>query len=609
MISVCITGHSDSAIAAVNGALQAAGMATAKPAQRDADLSFASWHARVYQALEQGPVAPQGDAEQGANVPALGRLWEQLASDLFLSNLQAPVWGWADAKSLGLLDYWLAFDASTHFVLVATSPEQMLAEYLGARAGNAKDAKKVQASIPLDRLLAEWSQAHHAMLRFALRHPSRCMLVLADDLEPHALVEAAKAAWPKALTALHLPSNQSPDAGPQTPAAAPDQLLRYFAAQWCEAYPQAQTLQHEIASVALATPKKNGAKQASDAVLASVLATVALARKVPALAALAKELTAQRDQRIQTEADIKSQLEKELQAKLQVQTALNDEKVQRKAADDERALLLTQLHQVQEDLERFYLSNKDLEKEVKALGAAQRDLEAKAKSEADAASTSFAKERLTLTQEKAAIVQEKTKLVESREREAKVKVELESKLALEIKAKSVLASEKTKLEQQNTKLIAARDSLAQSRAEVQEKLNAVGQSRAEVVQEKIALSQKNKELIAAREAALALKSVLQTKLEDELKAKSALAVENAKLEQEKAKLIAARDSLAQARAEVQEKLNAAGQSRAEVVQEKIALSQKNKELIAARDAEIKLKVELQAKLEDELKAKSALAAE
>ena len=107
MISLCITGLSDSAIAAVDRALQAAGVAPAQVAQRDADLSFASWHARVYQAADQGQQEPLEGADSVGDAPTLGRLWEQLASDLFLSNIQTPVWGWADSKSLGLLDYWL----------------------------------------------------------------------------------------------------------------------------------------------------------------------------------------------------------------------------------------------------------------------------------------------------------------------------------------------------------------------------------------------------------------------------------------------------------------------------------------------------------------------
>ena len=546
MISLCITGLSDSAIAAVAGALQAAGVAPAQAAQRDADLSFASWHARVYQAADHGQQEPLDGAGSVGDAPILGRLWEQLASDLFLSNIQTPVWGWADAKSLGLLDYWLTFDASIHFVLVATSPEQMLAEHLANLALSDESAKKAREAVPVDRLLDQWSQAHHAMLRFALRHPARCMLVLADELEQQVLVEAAKATWPNALKALRVPQKDAKGGVPEAAPSPSNAVLRHFAEQWCEAYPQAKTLHHEIASVAAAGNFKNNEKQSSEAVLQGVLATLAMAHKLPLLLAQVKETERLRAQEAQAS---KIALEAEVLAKTKATTALSDEKSQRKSADEERALLLTQLHQVQEDLESYYLKSKELDKEVKSLGNAQREFEAQAKANA----------------------------------------ELKEKLEEERKARAASAGENAKLAQEKAKLIEARDSLAQARALVQEKLNEAGSSRAEVVQEKIALSQKNKELIAAREAEIKLKTELQAKLEDELKAKSMLAGENAKLTQEKAKLIEARDSLAQARALVQEKLNEAGSSRAEVVQEKIALSHKIKDALAARDADANAK--------------------
>ena len=654
MISLCITGLSDSAIAAVDRALQVAGVAPAQVAQRDADLSFASWHARVYQAADQGQQEKLEGAGSVGEAPSLGRLWEQLASDLFLSNIQKPVWGWADAKSLGLLDYWLTFDASIHFVLVATSPEQMLAEHLSNLALEDAAATKSLADMPIDRLLARWSQAHHAMLRFALRHPARCMLVLADDLEQPVLVEAAKATWPKALKALRVPQKDAKGGVPEAAPSSSDGVLRHFAEQWCEAYPQAKTLHHEIASVAAAANTKNSEKQASEAVLQGVLATVAMARKVPSLLAQVNESERLRDAQLRDAAELKTQLGQEVLAKTQLQSqlkeqaaansallqektvlaqesqmraqeaqasksaleaevlaktkaiaSLSDEKSQRKSADEERALLLTQLHQVQEDLESYYLKSKELEKENKSLGDAKRDLEAKTKADA-AAAAATAKERAALIQEKSALLEGKAKLMESNDARAKALAELREKLEEERKARIVLVSENAKLAQEKAKLIEARDSLAQARAQTQEKLFEASNSRAVVVQEKIALSQKNKELIAVREAEIKRTTELKAQLEDELKAKGLLASENAKLAQEKAKLIAARDSLAIARAEVQEKLSETSKSRAAVVQEKIALSQKNKELIAAREVEVKAKDQALAQLEKETRLRADL---
>ena len=543
----------------------------------------------------------------------MGRLWEQLASDLFLSNIQTPLWSWSNTKSLGLLDYWLAFDAGIHFVLVATSPEQMLAENLAKLAVDNTDHKKSLAAMPVESLLAQWHKAHHAMLRFSLRHPERCILVLAEDLEQHELVSAAKAKWPKALNALRAPKMSTPSVVADLSLSSADQVLRHYATQLCEAYPQANSLHEEIASVATVAATQNTDKFAKDGVLHGVLATVALAHKVPLLMSQVTEVSTSRDSLLKDEAKLKNQLElevsakKKLQAQLteqakanavlleekavllqevqtrgqeaqanksaleaevtaktQVMVALREEKALQKSVDEEKALLLTQLHQVQEELEKYYLQCKTLDKEIKSLIDSRPDFENKTKA---AASAAFVKEREALTSDNARLAQEKAKLIE------------------------------------------ARDSLVQARSEVQEKLNKAGESRNLVVQEKIALSQKVKELIAAREVEIKRKTDLQAKLEEEIKAKNVLVSEITKLSQEKAKLIEVRESLVQARAEVQEKLNKAGQSRSEVVQEKIALSQKVKELITAREVEIKRKLELQGKLEEESKAKNLLASE
>lgn len=613
MTSLCITGLSDSAIEVVDQALQAAGVAPAQTAQRDSELSFASWHDRVYKSIEQGQGESSADAGSLTELPAMGRLWEQLASDLFLSNIQTPLWSWSNAKSLGLLDYWLAFDAGIHFVLVATSPEQMLAENLAKLAVDNTDHKKSLASMPVESLLAQWHKAHHAMLRFSLRHPERCILVLAEDLEQHELVSAAKAKWPKALNALRVPKMSAPSVVAELSLSPADQVLRHYATQLCEAYPQANSLHEEIASVATVAATQNTDKFAKDGVLHGVLATVALAHKVPLLMSQVTEVSTSRDSLLKDEAKLKNQLEievsakKQLQAQLteqakanavlleekavllqevqtrgqeaqanksaleaevtaktQVMVALREEKALQKSVDEEKALLLTQLHQVQEELEKYYLKCKTLDKELKSLIDSRPDFENKTKA---AASAAFVKEREALTSDNARLAQEKAKLIE------------------------------------------ARDSLVQARSEVQEKLNKAGESRNLVVQEKIALSQKVKELIAAREVEIKRKTDLQAKLEEEIKAKNVLVSEITKLSQEKAKLIEVRESLVQARAEVQEKLNKAGQSRSEVVQEKIALSLKVKELIAAREVEIKRKLELQGKLEEESKAKNLLASE
>ena len=437
MISLCITGLSHSAIAAAERALVAAGMAAAGPAQRDTSITFASWHNRMHEAMAQGATS---QIAEGAPV-SIGRLWEQLASDLFLSNMQEPVWGWADAKSLGLLDYWLGFDPSTHFVLLATSPEQMLAEHL---ASLSRDSELRATELLVDGLMAQWRDAHQLMLRFALLNPSRCIFVQADEMPLPALVQTVQAAWPRHLGTLQSDLVTSPKTSVAANGDPARHLLLHFAQEMFASYPQMHALKHEVESVALALSETT-LRNAPSPVLGSVLATVALADQVPVLIekiaklqldiefeksggasalstlaasskfqllafeeSLGKELQkkvdalAQRDQEAQAKAQALSkgetlaQEKAELLASLQEQQRAKDEalaqceqetktkfalEVQRDAlavsvdalevksnrletllcsVEEENRLLLAQLSQVQNELERYFLRNKEI---------------------------------------------------------------------------------------------------------------------------------------------------------------------------------------------------------------------------------------------------------
>lgn len=342
MISLCITGQSATAISAAHTALAAAGMAPARGLERDAHITFSTWHERVYQALEQSQSEPgdhgdgDGDGVGALGSVSMGRLWEQLANDLFLANIDAKVWGWADTKSLALLDFWLELDHSVHFVLMATSPEQYLADHFAQRARQSDPAPQ---ELSVAGLLDEWQQAHHTMVRFALHHPKRCILLLADSpLADGALVQAVKAAWARKLSALR--------SGPADAATSPSHstdpatvLLRHFASQWCQAHPQALSLHHELASVARPLQAFAGALGAGGMPLHSLLTTVGQSYRIPDLERQAQEAAL-------------------LQPRLQ-------------AAEEESELLLAQLHQVQEKLEVYFLRNAELQAQVQAQVQAQ----------------------------------------------------------------------------------------------------------------------------------------------------------------------------------------------------------------------------------------------
>lgn len=478
MISLCITGHSAAAIAAAQAALTAAGMTPARGLERDSHITFSTWHERVYQALEQSQAEPgedEDDSTQGVAPATISRLWEQLANDLFLANMDAKVWGWADAKSMGLLDFWLELDASTHFVLLATPPEQFLAEHL---AQLAQEPDRSLKDLPVDSLMDQWQQAHQTMLRFALHHPKRCVLLLAElPLPADALVHAVKGAWARKLKALRAEHADAIALEPSSGADSETAVLRHFAAELCQAYPQAQSLQHEIESVALALHAPViGVQQA---LLDSVLSTVSLASQVPALKLKATELAAEFEAQkqlavqiqVQVRAEFQDLLNDEKKAKNQVLAEAERQQLRLKSAEQEGGLLLSQLHQSQEELERYFQCNAELEAQVQTLSAT-RDSETKAKIEA-------LKQRDALAQEKATLA---------------------TALETAVKAKDEALKHRDTLAQENISLSTARDADAAAKSEAIKQFEAEAKAKTEALKERNALAQEKAALMTARDA-------------------------------------------------------------------------------------------------------------
>jgi len=201
----------------------------------------------------------------------------------------------------------------------------------GASAKNALEQERAQAENERMALLKQLSQAQDALERLGLTHKA-----LEEDAKT---LTQDKQGLSREVTALQ--SNLAAEAKAKTEVLAKAELeakAKVDAQRKLEAETKAKTaLQNE--KTALAQDKQS----------------------------LSQEVTA-----------LKASLASEAKAKAQ--------------AEEEGTLLLAQLHQVQEELERYYLANKALEKDASALA-----------------------------QEKAALGQEKAKAIAARDAEAKAK--------------------------------------------------------------------------------------------------------------------------------------------------------------------------------------------
>ncbi len=433
MKTICITGASQNDLHPVAHLLQQAGLASPKTVKRDDPIDMALWHEHVMSmAAEDAPV--------GQPIASPGRLWEQLANEIFIANIKSKVWGWADARSTWLLDFWSQFEPRLKFVLVCVTPQQMLASAMAADT----------ETVSVDEVMTIWQQHHQELLRFHHRHPQRSLLVDSRECaqHPQALIEHCAARWKLPLSA----ANAAMDQGyPEQ-----DALALYLAHQLCQNYPQATSLQHELA--ATLTRLGEAEVQAALNVGSLVLPPEEIIVSYRNLRDRTGEL--RQAQAALEELDTINTRYAALQASHLQQQENSEVKLQESTKESQ--LLLLQLHQVQEELEAIFLKHeaaktqldtltqsntalsvakdalakkiieltaaRDAEAKAKAAALASRDAEAKAKTDALAQRDALAKEKSALTARRDALEKELAALTKARDEQTKLGTERLAKL-------------------------------------------------------------------------------------------------------------------------------------------------------------------------------------
>jgi hypothetical protein len=367
MNKIILLGHTSSGSLAVESLLQASGMQAALPSKREGllpqqitdTLCQAHGCAPLVDAMAEDDLAPQ----------QAGTVWHGLALDLLLGNLHQPLWGWADARSIYWLDYWAQLDPHITFVMVYDHPASALqasgSELLSGQHGTPPE-------MAVSRLLENWQAYNGAMLQFYSRQPGRCLLVntqrarqqLADYLAQlgdklHGRAPPALEALP-APVATEAPTNsgntltlalaQAPEANATNLTAwlqGESALDRLLVDQLLQDHPVAAQIYAEL-EAASTVP----ATQASASLCHPGQAWLDLIAHRQAISSVVMGLFEQVQTLQQQLSDAK------LLANQQQAPVLGPPQV--KELEEENELLLTQLHQVQEELERYYLENQAL---------------------------------------------------------------------------------------------------------------------------------------------------------------------------------------------------------------------------------------------------------
>ncbi len=173
MNSILIAGHPSSGYKEVEEILKQRGMTSALPSRRDALLpqDITATLCKVHQASDIDNVTTEEEIKPLKVAP----VWHGMALDLMLGNIEQTLWGWSDPQSIYSLDYWCQLDDNLTFVLVYDAPQQALMK----AAANYKNL----SSATVEHHLNNWMAYNGALLAFFLRNRNRCLLVSAEQVK------------------------------------------------------------------------------------------------------------------------------------------------------------------------------------------------------------------------------------------------------------------------------------------------------------------------------------------------------------------------------------------------------------------------------------------
>ena len=328
------------------------------------------------------------------------KVWDNLSFDLILANAEQPLWGWSDTQAVSLLEYWAQFDEDFVFVLTYDKPSDVLVRLLdGAEQDDLSEGAIEQA-------LNDWSSYNQALLEFQQKYPNRCLLVNGEQV-----IHSAK----NYVSAVSDKITWQMDS-----SVADDQLLavadlqdKFQLSEMSQFFAEQLLLEHDKVNQLFMQLQAQ-----ADLPLALQKRTFNTLNLLKETIAQQKRLESTQEQLLATEKEFQSQTEN-LKQVISSAKADHDKDLQSlKAAQGqlahqqkENTLIISQLHQVQEEFEKYYLETKkstDLLNEEKKKSSELEKRAAELNKKSDELNKSVAQ----LTKEKQAISDQNKKLIQ-----------------------------------------------------------------------------------------------------------------------------------------------------------------------------------------------------
>ncbi len=380
MNKILIVGHPASGLEAVERQLMASGMSQPLPSRREGMLPQ---HITQVILKAHGCELLEGITEESAFAPlAVAPVWQGMAMDLMLGNIDQPFWGWADPASIHLLEYWRTLDPAVVFVLVYDHPASALLA-LGAQA--AQDQAPPNHAL---HALDNWVAYNGALLSFHLRHGARSLLISREQarLKLGAYLAELQGRFQRPL---HISEQTVPLSVGSDLVISPTWLSqaipngkadtwhateveRYLVEQWLADQPNVLQLYAQLQSAGTLAPVRSEVPAS-----APRLAWEALIQHRDLVNRTVRDILSLRAQAHAELATLRAQsarLSADSSAKVtSTQSQLAATQSQLEEAKKEGELLLQQLHQVQEELEKYVLDLNVARERVKAEAQGKAD--------------------------------------------------------------------------------------------------------------------------------------------------------------------------------------------------------------------------------------------
>lgn len=177
MSKILIVGHQQSGYRDVEYVLQLFGMKNANNSKKEC-LSPHEITA-ILQKAHKISAVQEANLEKNIIQISPSPVWNGLALDLMLGNIEQDIWGWADPQAIYLLDYWKVLDSDITFMLVYDEPHRLLADLVCYEEFSFTKAD-------VQHRLSNWLVYNNALEDFYLKNRDRSVLVHAQQFYQNA---------------------------------------------------------------------------------------------------------------------------------------------------------------------------------------------------------------------------------------------------------------------------------------------------------------------------------------------------------------------------------------------------------------------------------------